>query len=226
MIHRVSDSDTNCEIAIWQTEESISFFLERIQLFPFEVEEISKLNNKKTVEWLSTRYLLHLLTKNPKRLPCIKDEYGKPYLDTFDGFISLSHSREYAAALTSSKSAGIDIQVITPKINAISSKFVNEIEKSFIKYDSEIYYNHAIWGAKEVIFKAYGKKEVDFKKHIHICAFEFNPLGFSFKGFFKKDQMHTEYHLYCQQINQIILVYGTEVNTNNSTDSSIKCIKL
>jgi hypothetical protein len=35
----------------------------------------------------------------------------------------------------------------------------------------------AIWSAKEAIYKSYGRKEVDFQKHMQILPFEISAEG-------------------------------------------------
>ena len=43
--------------------------------------------------------------------------------------------------------------------------------------ENEIPYLLAIWSAKEAMYKAFGKKEVDFQKHMQILPFEISTEG-------------------------------------------------
>ena len=109
--------------------------------------------------------MLHLLTREDQRRDCLKDQYGKPFLDGSNQFISFSHSEDLVAVAVSDVPVGIDIQLGVEKIARISHKFVNSEEASFANRDL-LTNLHLIWGAKEAVFKAYGRKEVDFRKHM------------------------------------------------------------
>ena len=50
-------------------------------------------------------------------------------------------------------------------------------ELTFIPSENELPYLLAIWSAKESMYKAYGKKEVDFKDHMQICEFNLKNEG-------------------------------------------------
>jgi phosphopantetheinyl transferase (holo-ACP synthase) len=141
---------------------------------------------------------------------CLKDKFGKPYLDGSDHFISMSHTLDFTAVIASLIPVGIDIQYMVEKIQRISNKFVREDEFLFIpEVDRNLYY-HAIWGAKESMYKAYGKKELDFKNHMAVSPFVFNPDGFYFDGEIKKNDFIRKYRLFCSQTANIILVYASE----------------
>lgn len=194
--------------AIWHVTESDSFFLENLSLYEEEILEISTLGKRKKSEWLSSRYLLHLLSERQTRGACKKDEYGKPYLDGSNYNISISHTEDYVAVIASPYSVGIDIQTITPKIEKIAPKFINDTEASSIPKSKNLWYCHTIWSAKEAMYKAYGKKEVNFKHDMIILPFEFKPEGFFFEGYFTKKNHLQKYQLYCEKIENLIFVYG------------------
>ena len=153
---------------IWQTEEDDSYFLDRLQLYPEELEELKTLRSRKKTEWLSSRYLLHLLSERHIRGACLKDAYGKPYLQDSDYHISISHSGKFTAVIASPHIVGIDIQIIVAKIERIANKFVTDTEFNSVHNQYHIESLHAIWGAKEAMYKAYGKKALDFKKHLKV----------------------------------------------------------
>lgn len=196
---------------IWQVTENDNYFLEKINLYPAEMEELKILKARKRTEWLSSRYLLHKLSERAIRGACLKDKYGKPYLENSNYFISISHTADLTAIIGSPHLVGIDIQLIVPKILRIAPKFVNVKEKAFIPSEDEIYYLHAIWGAKESIYKAYGKKELDFLKDIEVLPFIFDSNGFFFQGSLKKGDIVQDFTLFCRQFDQIILVYAIKI---------------
>ncbi|MBK8668950.1 MAG: 4'-phosphopantetheinyl transferase superfamily protein [Saprospiraceae bacterium] len=141
---------------------------------------------------------------------CLKDQYGKPYLKDSDYHISISHSSEYTAVIAAPVSVGVDIQVIVPKINRIAPRFVRDDEFINIPEDEHTHYFHAIWGAKESMYKSYGKKELDFKTHMKVSAFTYVKEGCFFEGEIIKGHYYQKYLLFCKQIQNLILVYALE----------------
>lgn len=200
--------DTVC--SVWKCTEAEDFFSGSLKLFAAEEEELSKLNSKKRYEWLASRFLLSRITAESGLNPCTKDEYGKPHLKGSPWMISLSHTEGYVACIRSLKSCGTDIQVITQKIEKISPKFISAAEESLIRDGQSLQHRHCIWSAKEAIYKAYGRKSLDFKDHIRIGPFEFRETGFSFSGCIQKEDLIVNYTLFCRQIKNTILVYAIE----------------
>ncbi|MFZ1705382.1 MAG: 4'-phosphopantetheinyl transferase superfamily protein [Saprospiraceae bacterium] len=155
-------------IGIWELNEDIDFFKSRLDLFPSELEEISTLKQRKLLEWYCSRYLLHLMSNRQIRGACLKDEHGKPFLENSSYFISMSHSHDRIAVIASPFKVGIDIQFIVPKIERIAPRFISESEMNSIPNTDKILFYHLYWGAKESLFKIYGRKELDFREHIKI----------------------------------------------------------
>jgi len=107
-----------------------------------------------------------------------KDTYGKPFIKNNKSFISFSHSGDYAAAIVNKESSvGIDIQLRKDKIVRLAQKFCSEDELEYINAANQIDYLHIIWGAKEAMFKQYGKGEVLFKEHIFVHPFQIEKSG-------------------------------------------------
>lgn len=154
----------NSIIGLWELQEDEAYFLDRMTLSEEEDEHLSRIKGKRRLHWLCSRYLLHLLTEKTDRLACIKDQYGKPQLKDSPLQISFSHSEDLVSVAISDKPIGIDIQIRVDKIQRIRYKFINSEEDKYVDED-EIDRLHVIWGAKESAFKAYGRKQVDFKLH-------------------------------------------------------------
>src|SRR5690606_26993771 len=94
-----------------------------------ELSELEKIRSEKgRVRWLAVRSALSSLFPD-ENFECLKDEHGKPYLLGYDGHVSLSHSNDYAVAMSNpSHPVGVDIEIIQPKIRRIVNKFLNECE--------------------------------------------------------------------------------------------------
>ncbi|HPK10217.1 MAG TPA: hypothetical protein PK147_02025 [Saprospiraceae bacterium] len=165
--------EPDIELGLWQVTEPVSFFEERLPLYEAEKEEIAPLNSRKLLEWYSSRYLLHLMSGREIRGACLKDSYGKPYLQGSEYHISMSHSGNICAVVASKLNVGIDVQVVVEKIDRIKSKFLNEIELNELGIHDVIHKLHIYWGAKECLFKIYGRKSVDFRKNLLVSPFEY-----------------------------------------------------
>lgn len=196
--------------ALWEITEPITFFEDNLALFEAERHEIFSLPEKRRLEWMATRFLLQEIAAHPNRLPCLKDGFGKPYLDGDEQFISLSHSGCFAAAMRSTVPSGIDIQVMNADILRLAPKFMNETEiRKKPTLDAHTYC-YMIWSAKEAMYKAYGKKEIDFRAHMTVLSSDFQHGDMFFEGFLEKDNVSLSYSLFCKQFDQLILVYAVQ----------------
>jgi phosphopantetheinyl transferase len=199
------------KLAVWNIEESEEWFIERLRLCHEESLELEVLKNKKRLEWLADRYVLHKLIGEDNRFPCIKDEFGKPFLEGSDWQISLSNSADKAAAIVSKNAIGLDIQYLTEKIKRISSKFIHDDEFLFLDKKNELEHLHVFWGAKEAIYKAYGKKELDFKKHIIISSFEYDLSTGKCLGTVKKEDFEANFEIFYEKNENFILVSAVKI---------------
>ena len=175
--HHIKYSDSQTSIGIWNIEENEAFFSSKLSLFDDEQLETESLNNRKRLEWFAGRFLLHDMLGANDRIHCRKDIFGKPFLDEDHRHISLSHSRDFAAVIVSEHSVGIDIQYFTEKIGRIAPKFMTDAEFASISQIHRLEQLHVYWGAKESLYKAYGKRGLDFRDHIFLDAFVFSIEG-------------------------------------------------
>lgn len=101
-----------------------------------------------------------------------KDEFGKPYITGFNGGISLSHSHNLAGLLVSPHgTCGLDLEVPEDRILRIAPRFCAPEELAFQASDPQREALHIIWGAKECMYKAYGRKEIDFRAQLRVEPF-------------------------------------------------------
>jgi len=182
--HTVFKSAT---LAVWKVTEDEDFFLKKA-LTRWDDKELAKLKGGRRLEWIASRYLIQLIT--PGKYHITKDAFGKPQLSPPDYQISISHSHGYVAAIYSSEEVGIDIQKKVLKIDRIAHKFIGNEEEGFINNRFYLSNLHVIWGAKECLFKAYGRKEVDFKKDLLIHPFVYRKSGEFSAQVIKKGYKH------------------------------------
>jgi phosphopantetheinyl transferase len=161
------------KVFIWKIEESISKLQEGIVL---SENSTSRLNSMKSQlhqrGFLSIRHLLKEVGYSDADL--IYDEFGKPHLKN-GKFISITHSFTFTAIIVSDKfHVGIDIEKQREKILKIAHKFTPfEEYKTIANVDALISKLTIVWGAKESLYKIYGKKKLLFLHHIYIEDFKF-----------------------------------------------------
>ncbi len=196
------------EIGIWQVTESEEYFLDVLDLSPIELIQLRTMKGRRRVEWLASRWLLHQMSGRARRGAILKDENGKPRLVNSKWQISLSHSGDMAAAIASADLVGIDIQQLVAKIERIAHKYMRDVEMDSLKKETKLEHLHVYWGAKESLYKAYGRRELDFKKHILIEPFDFDVSYGQCRGYVVKDDFEEAFDLRYELIEEYVLVYG------------------
>jgi phosphopantetheinyl transferase len=182
--HNINDS---VKLAIWKIEEPEEFFLKKVSLR----DEIR--HPHKRLQHLAGRYLLQLLHPDfPLHLIAISDS-KKPWLSNREFHFSISHCGDFAAAIVSENSnVGIDVELITPKMELIKNKFLNQQELNLLANYQLSIINYQLltlfWSAKEAIFKWYGKGKVDFKKNMIIDQLFFEKEQGNIDAHFIKDE--------------------------------------
>lgn len=156
-------------LGIWKIEEPEEFFTQRVPL------QRTITHPHKRLQHLAGRWLLqHLFPDFPYAEIIIADT-RKPYLQDEKYHFSISHAGNYAAAIVSSTSrAGIDIEFISRKIEAVAHKFMHSGDNELLQA-SHTPYNYKqllafMWSAKESLFKWYSLGGIDFKEHMQLNA--------------------------------------------------------
>lgn len=163
------------KIAFWQITEDEETLLQMYNPTAEEIVFLQGLHENKRLHFLSSRLLLRTLASGVK---LAKDDAGKPHFEGNTPHLSISHSGNYAAAIVDENNqTGIDIETLGPKILRIEDKFCNADDKSNIRRTHHSLCLLIMWGAKESLYKWYGKKEVDFKKHMTVGPFETGDSG-------------------------------------------------
>ena len=190
---------------IWEISEEIEYLLDDSAFRNHENIDIGTLHPKKQLEYATSRILISKLCDeiHYPYTGITKDEYGKPHLPNCDYQLSISHSFPYAIAILNKRgSAGIDIEYPNEKLKRISSKFLNEKE---IKYADSLSDLCKVWCVKETLYKIYGRKKVDYKKHLHV------DLGISHdrcSGIFSNDVFTQEYEIRIEEYEGFIYSYN------------------
>jgi 4'-phosphopantetheinyl transferase len=159
---------------LWAIREKEAWFMDNRTWSAREQAELQQIKVPgRRLEWLAARHLLFMMAEE---LGClgglVKDEFGKPFLPACpEWYISLSHTRGYCRVAMSRKPCGTDIQQFSEKIARIAPRFIHPEEQPKSTAEDLSLYLHIVWSAKEAMYKAYGKKSLDFIRHIRV-----NPL--------------------------------------------------
>jgi 4'-phosphopantetheinyl transferase len=161
------------KVLIWKIEESLSELQEGILLSKNSATRLNSMKSELHQKgFVSIRHLLKEVGYTDADL--IYDEFGKPHLKN-GKFISITHSYIFTAIIVSDDlHVGIDIEKQREKILKIAHKFTPfEEYKTIANADALISKLTIVWGAKESLYKIFGKKKLLFLHHIYIEDFKF-----------------------------------------------------
>lgn len=129
--------------------------------------------------------------------------HNKPFLMNRTDHISISHSHDKLVIILNKKeNTGVDIELIRDNVLKIQQKFLNDNEKTAANNNVEKLISY--WAAKEVLYKIYGLKNLDFKKNLLI-----DDVGAStFFGTIEFDGYRKKFKLKKEKIEDYILVYA------------------
>lgn len=194
------------QLAVWKIEESESFFTQKVTV----QQQVT--HPHKRLQHLAGRFLLPYLYPNfPSDLIQIADT-RKPYLANEAYHFSISHCGDYAAAIVSStQRVGVDVELVTHRVNKIRHKFLHPSELS--NWDIEAMEEQEkfrtltlLWSAKEAMFKWWGRGDIDFSECMQV---EKNTLKSSgiLNARFQKDDFTASLELNYQLSNELSLVW-------------------
>jgi phosphopantetheinyl transferase len=166
------------KLAVWQITEPEEFFLQKVPL----KKDVS--HPHKRLQHLAGRYLLPFLFDGFPLKEILIADTRKPFLENEQYHFSISHCGDYAAAIVSTNErVGIDIELVTEKIERVKHKFTNEDELLFLNDEYKAFLDQfglekkieqefltMIWSAKETIFKWYGAGQMDFRQHMQLTG--------------------------------------------------------
>jgi 4'-phosphopantetheinyl transferase len=199
-IYQLNNASESIKIGVWKITETKDELLRELLSLGFDE---SILPQKKTEqglkEWLSIRLLTATFFE---KTHIAYDPLGKPFLDN-GWHISISHANEFAAIiLNKSNECGIDIEKISDKVSRIKHKFLNPLDLKTVTTPEQL---TLYWGAKEALYKYYGKKEMLFIEHLFIE--DFSPKKNTFKGRINMPDLKITVPMKYEIIENYILTY-------------------
>ncbi len=205
-LYKTIHINNDAKVLIWKIEESFETLSKGIELTKNSAKRVNGMKSDLHQRgFLSIRHLLKEIGYNDSDL--FYDEYGKPHLK--DGtHISITHSFTFSALIISKENkVGIDIEKRRDKIVKIAHKFTPiEEYKSIANHDALVSKLTIVWGAKESLYKIYGKKKLLFLEHIYIEDFSFDTNSTTGKILY--EGVSSEYHIYFEEIEDFTCVYA------------------
>jgi 4'-phosphopantetheinyl transferase len=206
--HKVNESTF---LGIWKIEETPENLRKQLVLDETDEKYFFAFGNElRKKQWLSYRLILQELLKT-NTIKIIYDKYGKPGIPAFKGHFSISHSGDFAAAIVSHElPVGIDIERIRERIERVAERFMSGEELYHAGNKDRMEKLHIYWGAKESLYKLYGKPEVDLQNDIRIDPFDYLCIG---EGTCRA-KMNTPagsgfYHIFYRKLENYIVVWAT-----------------
>ena len=172
-------------LAIWGINEDEEFFHLSVPLHRHITHPHKKLQH------LAGRYLLPFLFSDFPNHEIEVADTRKPFLPNEQYHFSISHCSNYAAAIVSStQRVGIDVELITPRLERIKTKFLHSNELAFVNSQlasQRLNLLGILWSAKEAMYKWYGAGEIDFSEMMRTFPFKISNEGEINAVFIKSD---------------------------------------
>lgn len=207
-LYKLISEPSNEVLSIWKTTETSTELLSLLKAknISYKIPQ-TFIHERRKTEWLCVRLLLHEMFLTHDKIELVYDEKGKPHIKDIEGYISISHTGSYVTIIYhKTQPTGIDIEIITPRIEKIAYKFLNDEERQFAQGENYLEKLYVIWGAKESIFKWYGKGDMDFKTNFNVLPFHFNGKGMITAQFILNKDIR-ELKLHYHRFDDVMLVH-------------------
>lgn len=196
-------------IGIWSITEEENLLRSKLNLTSEQEKYIRNIKGFRRTQWLAGRNLLsEMLGVAPD---WAYDEFGKPHLKDSRYFFSISHSMKRVAVMLSEDICGIDIQHMVPRILSLKQRFCNEKELNSLDEKKSMEQLHIVWGAKEALYKAYGRRKVDFRDNMSVELDNYTLKRGSVKAFFNKEDFKAVFNVNYENNDEFMLVWAERI---------------
>ena len=151
------------DIAVVAEEISENTFAEAMQILSCAEKDIilDAKSTKRRLEIAATRLLLKNTFGNDALL--LHTEQGAPFIETYSGNISSSHSKDTVyIAFSTLHRVGVDIQYWSESLARVTSKYLSDREAEEINISDRQSLLKA-WTVKEAVYKLLGIKDLSLK---------------------------------------------------------------
>jgi len=195
------------EWGLWHITEPEDRLRDVARLFPEEEFAVAAIRGEgRRREFLAARVLLHQMSGRTERGELFKDTAGKPHLRDSLFYVSISHTTNYSAAIAHPNPCGIDVQRIVPRIRRLAGKFVGPGERIQLTPEHELLQLHLIWSAKEAMYKAFGRRKLDFREHLFVDFGPFTKATKNGTAYLKKGAVEMLFDLSFRVFDGFVLV--------------------
>lgn len=208
------DINLTTRLGVWEIKEEEDFFLAAVPL------QRSITHPHKRLQHLAGRYLLRYLFPDfPNEEIAIADT-RKPFLPDERYHFSISHCGNHAAAIVSSTHrVGIDIEMITPRVEKIRHKFLHPDELGFVQQypaSEQVRLLTLLWSVKEAMFKWWGRGDVDFSEMLRIHPFDLADTG-AIDTIFSKAQLQFPLAVHYRMEREMSMAWGVSGGVNRES---------
>jgi 4'-phosphopantetheinyl transferase EntD len=88
----------------------------------------------------------------------------------------------------------------------MAGKFIGPGERPQLIPEHELLQLHLIWSAKEAMYKAFGRRQLDFKEHLVVDLGKFTPESIGGSAFLKKGNIEMLFDLNFRIFDDFVLV--------------------
>lgn len=163
-------------IAIWEISEPESLLLSLLDPDERELQHLNKIKApQRRLHWLAARVLAARYLPDAREI--VYSSSGQPNIPGSAFNLSIAHSASYAALLIDNKPAGIDLELISPRIRKVMSRFMHPDELVHAALSGRDDTLYIYWCAKEAVVKWLGDPTIDFQNMIRINPFTLHEKG-------------------------------------------------
>ncbi len=157
------------EWIIWELKEEIHELVAYLSQ-PKISEELEKYKtDKRKKEFLCSKILLKELFD--KQISVQYNKFGKPFILNSKWNISITHSGKYVAVARSKQELGIDIELISEKLDRTKHKYSSDYELKSLDSNQNLYHLALYWSGKESVYKLVGNEALIFNEEMKIERF-------------------------------------------------------
>lgn len=143
-------------IALWQLDEEDDNLLSKLEFTGAEEHYLCQLtHSRRRREWLTWHFMARFFLGEDVQTGY--NERGAPVLTNHEGFIGVSHSKEYVALYYNSEPCAIDIESVDRDYGVARRRILSQTELGLANIADDRFLALA-WCAKEVAYK-YAKAE-------------------------------------------------------------------
>ena len=194
-------------LGIWKINEEVADLLNALGLSGEDEITVSAFaTEQRKKQWLAYRLLIKTMLPGIP-VTIVYDQHGKPHLRGSGHHMSVTHTADFAAViLCPDREAGIDIELVRPRIEKVSNRFLSPEELAGIEDRLRLEKLTVYWAVKEALYKLFGRRKLDFIKNIRVPAFELEQKG-TFEAKIKTGNFSNTYPIQYEFLDKMVMVY-------------------